>query len=230
MAVTDYPLIQLADFPKRLVDDTSGEILRVGLLHATLNGSKIHTSSRLLTSEHYKASDFVDYDLVLLGDIHQFQYLNESKTIAYPGSLIQQSFGESIEGHGYLKWNLNDLSSELIEIPNSYGFFNFYLERNHKTGLPEISNLNELMYKLGMYPSIKVHIKDNSPTHVANEFIKKLVDDGYSVRSHIIVPYSPEIKLINTNLPSVDSEFPNLLNINYQISLIKDYLNNRSDN
>ena len=43
---------------------------------------------------------FDGFDMVLLGDIHKRQYLNDEKTIAYPGSLIQQNFGEDF-GKGF---------------------------------------------------------------------------------------------------------------------------------
>ncbi len=68
------------------------------------------------------AGDFDGYDRVLLGDIHKFQYMNHQKTIAYAGSLIQQSFGETIENHGFLKWDLENNQSRHIEVPNDYGY------------------------------------------------------------------------------------------------------------
>ena len=45
---------------------------------------------------------FAGFDLVLLGDIHKRQVLSKADPIIfYPGSLVQQNFGESFEGHGY---------------------------------------------------------------------------------------------------------------------------------
>ncbi len=45
-------------------------------------------------------------DLVLLGDIHKRQKLKNN--IAYAGSLIQQNFGESINEHGGLFWDIQN--------------------------------------------------------------------------------------------------------------------------
>ena len=65
-------------------------------------------------------NDFSDYDYVLLGDVHERQYLKEN--IAYCGSLIQQNFGETLQNHGFIKWNIKENDSYNIDIPNNYGF------------------------------------------------------------------------------------------------------------
>ena len=46
-------------------------------------------------------------------------------SIAYCGSLIQQDFGESITNHGYLLWNVEDLTFEEKNINTEYGFYKF---------------------------------------------------------------------------------------------------------
>ena len=89
------------------------------------------------------------YDYILLGDLHRLQVYNakpssellqmtheqgichmstytrteKHKPIwAYPGSTIQQNFGESIVGHGFLKWDIAHDSVHAFHIPNQYGF------------------------------------------------------------------------------------------------------------
>ena len=64
----------------------------------------------------------------MLGDIHLFQYLNEEKTIAYSSSVVQQNFGESIEGHGYLIWDTTTDTHEFIQVDNSFIFINAIIE------------------------------------------------------------------------------------------------------
>jgi len=54
-----------------------------------------------------KLSFFDDYEFVMLGDIHKFQFLNEKKTAAYPGSTIQQNYGED-PNKGFLIWDIRD--------------------------------------------------------------------------------------------------------------------------
>jgi DNA repair exonuclease SbcCD ATPase subunit len=79
---------------------------------------------------------FRGFDLVLLGDIHKFQYLNEEKTIAYPGSLIQQNHGEGLD-HGMLVWNLSDKSSEYIKIENNTAFYTVNVKDGVHEDIPE---------------------------------------------------------------------------------------------
>ena len=79
---------------------------------------------------------FNGFDITLLGDIHKLQYLNEEKTIAYPGSLIQQNHGESLD-HGMLVWNLKDKTSEYISIPNDTAFYTVYVENGNHDPIPE---------------------------------------------------------------------------------------------
>lgn len=94
---------------------------KIALYHGTVDGSKIDSGHKLV-NENLNAGDFKGYDYVMLGDIHKFQYLNKEKTIAYSGSLIQQSHGESIENHGFLRWNLFDNTKKYFEIANDYGY------------------------------------------------------------------------------------------------------------
>lgn len=94
---------------------------KIALYHGAVHGSVTDVGYRMNNHE-LLVSDFAGYDYVLLGDIHRHQYMNDSKTIAYAGSLIQQSHGESLKGHGVLKWNLATGKSQLIDIPNDYGY------------------------------------------------------------------------------------------------------------
>lgn len=90
----------------------------IQLYHGTINGSTVFTNHQL--ESNCKISDFGEYDLLLLGDIHKMQYLDKEERTAYPGSLIQQNKGESVFKHGYLLWDLNTLSSEFYEVRNDY--------------------------------------------------------------------------------------------------------------
>ena len=86
---------------------------------------------------------FNGFDITLLGDIHKLQYLNEEKTIAYPGSLIQQNHGEGLD-HGILVWNLKDKSSKYVSIPNDTAFYTVYVENGNHDPIPK--NLPKNIY------------------------------------------------------------------------------------
>lgn len=75
---------------------------------------------------------FDGFDFTLLGDIHKCQYLAErpdfegvmKKHIAYPGSLIQQNFGED-QDKGFLVWDIkskSDWNVEFFRLPNRFKF------------------------------------------------------------------------------------------------------------
>lgn len=94
---------------------------KIALFHGPIRESKTDTGYEM-KSERFRGKDFRGYDYAFFGDIHKFQYLNKNKTFAYAGSLIQQSFGETLDKHGILKWDLLTGKSKLIEIKNDYGF------------------------------------------------------------------------------------------------------------
>lgn len=94
---------------------------KIALYHGPVHGAKTDVGYRM-NNEQLLVEDFEGYHYVMLGDIHKFQYMDEENTVAYAGSLIQQSYGEGLGNHGILKWDLFEGDSELIEIKNSYGY------------------------------------------------------------------------------------------------------------
>lgn len=84
--------------------------IRVGLYHGLVSSPGFFTVGDFMCRN----------DIVLLGDIHKFQYLNNDKTIAYASSLIQQDKSEHPLEHGYIKWNMTDKTSNFIRVPNRY--------------------------------------------------------------------------------------------------------------
>ena len=108
------------------------------------------------TDNKFTPDNFKGYDRVLLGDFHRHQYLDNERHIAYAGSLIQQSFGEDQDGHGFIKWNLKEDFSELIQVKNNYGFctVNINSGKMENVKLPKkpyirfrVSNTNPVQYK-----------------------------------------------------------------------------------
>lgn len=99
-----------------------GDHIKVGIYHGSLQNSRLGNGITL-TDCKFGVKAFKDYDMVLLGDIHKYQYINSKKTIAYSGSLIQQDHMEDLLDHGVLKWTITgkNINSELIRIPNKYG-------------------------------------------------------------------------------------------------------------
>jgi DNA repair exonuclease SbcCD ATPase subunit len=67
---------------------------------------------------------FKGYDFGFLGDIHRLQYLDKAKRVAYPGSTIQQNYGEA-PGKGFLFWDIESkdvYQSTFYEVPHRHPF------------------------------------------------------------------------------------------------------------
>jgi DNA repair exonuclease SbcCD ATPase subunit len=87
--------------------------------HGMVSGSILDNGVK--TEDGISISSFNGYDISLLGDIHRRQFLNKEKTIAYPGSLVQQNFKEELK-HGVLRWDLTIKKSEFVVLENDYSF------------------------------------------------------------------------------------------------------------
>lgn len=112
----------------------------IGLYHGTLYKSITDEGYEFNDITRIKCSDFKNYDIVMLGDVHKYQYLNKEKTIAYSGSLVQQHFGETINNHGMLLWDLKTNTSKLIEVPNDYIYKTHLITDIKNYEIPDISN------------------------------------------------------------------------------------------
>lgn len=94
---------------------------KIALYHGAVHGAMTDVGYRM-NNDQLLVQDFKGYDFVMLGDIHKYQYMDKKETIAYAGSLIQQSHGESLDNHGFIEWNLIDGTSQLVPIKNDYGY------------------------------------------------------------------------------------------------------------
>lgn len=92
---------------------------RIALYHG---GVGRFSTNKGYVMEGIPLSTFDGYDMVMLGDIHLFQYLDARKRVAYAGSLISQNHTETDPRHGVLVWDLETCESELVVIDNPYAF------------------------------------------------------------------------------------------------------------
>lgn len=111
------------DWPSK--SDIDQNKINIGLFHGFVNGAKLQ-NGQLVEDTPYELNKFLEsVDYLMLGDIHQQQFLDKEKRAAYPGSLIQQNFGESLE-HGYLLWEIeskNKHNVEFVVLPNVFPFY-----------------------------------------------------------------------------------------------------------
>ncbi len=99
----------------------------IGLYHAPLVGAKTDIGYEF--DHGVTLSHFEGCDMVMLGDIHKRQSWNHNGIpIAYPSSLIQQNFGETVSNHGFLWWDLDTKTFEEHNIETQYGFYQFKIK------------------------------------------------------------------------------------------------------
>ena len=178
---------------------------KIALYHGSIYEAKTDTKHNM-TNKPITTADFNGYDYVMLGDIHKHQYLNEEQTIAYAGSLIQQNHGESLKGHGFLKWDLLKSESELFEIENDYGFctleitdgklikskippkpyIRFILEKTNDIQYQEILNEIEKKYLIqGITKKYKVNTKIHENISLQDNDIKSDINNNEAMKSHL---------------------------------------------
>lgn len=98
----------------------------VGIIHGEINGSTTalgHVSEKALSPEIFDGCD-----CVIAGHIHKRQEINENGIpIVYCSSIVQKDMGETVTGHGYVLWDIDNPTGkpqyEAIDIPNEDGGF-----------------------------------------------------------------------------------------------------------
>lgn len=107
------------DYPDNIV---------IGLYHGTIVGATLNNGTVMDSGQD--GDIFQGCDFVMAGDIHKRQVIKRGDTIVvYPGSLIQQTFGETITQHGFAVWDLEKKSYEFIELPSEYGLYDFEIKK-----------------------------------------------------------------------------------------------------
>jgi len=109
------------------------DLINVAMFHGSVRGC-LTDSDWILSHGEVDISMFERFDFALLGDIHKPQFLDyrshEGITrdmkpwIGYPGSLIQQNYGEDIV-KGYHVWDIrsaDDWDVNFHQVPNDYQF------------------------------------------------------------------------------------------------------------
>lgn len=121
MTGSDRPNIEEAKI------DYGNDKTYIGLFHGPLIGSTTDIGYEI---EHGHSLDiFEGNNAVLCGDIHKRQELKfKGIPIVFSSSLIQQNFGEKINKHGFLWWDIETMTYEEHDVETNYGFYQFKIE------------------------------------------------------------------------------------------------------
>lgn len=198
-----YPFWSVNNPPIHLCEPNN---IKIGMYHDALNGSK--TAYGHVIEKNNYMDRFEGMDIVLLGDIHYYQVISKDPITVYPGSLIQQDFGEELDNHGIVFWNLKTKEHTFVEIKNKeYGFVNAKLIDGNI--IPAIDTINRT------YPNVKIFFNESDKL-LLSKLKEKIKKEHPNVQSVIFekIKSKEEKKLIDDiNVNKKDT----------QIDLLKKY-------
>lgn len=195
----------ISSYPQRKKGDTT---FSIALFHGLVNNS-VTEAGFTLHSDSISTSMFSEFDLTLLGDIHKQQYLNEDRTIAYPGSLIQQNHGEDLV-HGYIVWDIKNKTSEFVEIKNDTAFYTVEVNSGMHDPIPEDLPKN-------LFLRIKYKNTDQST-------IKNIVNEIKKERNIIELSYQKVYDYLGRKSSANEVKGIDFRSVDQQRELLKKYL------
>lgn len=96
----------------------------IGVYHGDVTGAITDLGHK--TAHGIDVNTFNNCDCVMMGHIHKFQELQHNDIpLVYAGSLFQQNIGEKINGHGYVVWDMENITYNHVEVNNDYRTFKF---------------------------------------------------------------------------------------------------------
>jgi DNA repair exonuclease SbcCD ATPase subunit len=185
---------------------------KIALFHGPVDNSQTDVGY-VVSSRHFTTDMFDGYDLALLGDIHKRQTMISPSgcKVVYAGSLVQQNFGESLNGHGLLAWDLDSFKYEAIDIPNDYGYYTLDVD----------NGIVPIVTDMPKYPRLRVRLS-NTDTADTKKVITEIkmrygVDDFTIIRTD-----SFNKQKTGNRLNKLD--FEDITDVNYQNTLVRDYI------
>ena len=185
---------------------------KIALFHGPVDNSMTDIGY-VVSSRHFTTDMFDGYDLALLGDIHKRQTMISPSgcKVVYAGSLVQQNFGESLNGHGFLVWDLDSMKYEAIDIPNAYGYYTLDVDNGV---VPIVTDMPKK-------PRLRVRLS-NTDTSDTKKVITE-IKMRYGVEDFTIIRTDSFNKQKTGNRLS-KLDFEDVADVNYQNTLIRDYV------
>jgi DNA repair exonuclease SbcCD nuclease subunit len=186
--------------------------LKVALFHGPVDHSQTDVGY-VVSSRHFTTDMFDGFHLALLGDIHKRQELISPKgcKCVYAGSLVQQNFGETLDKHGFLVWDLETLTYEEVDIKNDYGYYTMDIIGGV---VPDVTDLP-------LYPRLRVRFSNTDAVDTKKAIteikVKYGVEDFTTIRTDSLAKKK-------TGDRDNQLELEDITDITYQNSLITDYI------
>jgi DNA repair exonuclease SbcCD nuclease subunit len=199
---------------------------KINLYHGYIHGTTLDINDVYL-NYRFNLDNFSDGDLLLLGDIHKSQFLGIKKQAGYPGSLKQQNYGESIENHGFIYWDIKKLQGTFVQVPNKFGYCNIkvidnniiYPVNKEKKNIQETNKINSLI-SLPENLHIKLFYKNTNPNE--RLIIKEQLKNKFNILEYREIEIFEKNDRINLNTNNIDLDI--IKRGNNIEKLIYDYL------
>ena len=185
---------------------------KIALFHGPVDNSTTDVGY-VVSSRHFTTEIFDGYDLALLGDIHKRQEMISPSgcKVVYAGSLVQQNFGETLDKHGFLVWDLDTMTYEEVDIKNDYGYYTMDIVNGV---VPDVINLPK-------FPRLRVRFSDTDAADTKRAITE--IKIKYGVEDFTIIKTDSLAKK-KTGDRDNQIELEDITNVNYQNSLITDYI------
>lgn len=186
--------------------------LKVALFHGPIDRSTTDIGY-IVNSRHFTTDIFDGYDIALLGDIHKRQEMISPAgcKVVYAGSLLQQNFGESLNEHGFLVWDLDSLTYESVDIQNDYGYYTLDIDSGK---VPSVKDMPK-------YARLRVRLSntDNAETKKVITKIRMM----YGIDDFTIIK-TDSLSKKKTKDRNSRVSFEDVADVNYQNTLITEYI------
>jgi DNA repair exonuclease SbcCD ATPase subunit len=185
---------------------------KIALFHGPVDHSQTDIGY-VVSSRHFTTDLFDGFDLALLGDIHKRQELISPKgcKCVYAGSLVQQNFGETLDKHGFLVWDLDTLTYEEVDIKNDYGYYTMDIIAGV---VPDVTDLPT-------HPRLRVRFSDTDAVDTKKAIteirMKYGVEDFTTIRTDSLAKKK-------TGDRDNQLELEDITDVTYQNSLLTDYI------
>jgi DNA repair exonuclease SbcCD ATPase subunit len=131
--------------------------------------------------------------------------------VVYAGSLVQQNFGETLDKHGFLVWDLDTMTYEEVDIQNDYGYYTMDIVNGI---VPDVINLPK-------FPRLRVRFSDTDAADTKRAITE--IKIKYGVEDFTIIKTDSLAKK-KTGDRDNQLELEDITDVNYQNSLITDYI------
>jgi DNA repair exonuclease SbcCD ATPase subunit len=131
--------------------------------------------------------------------------------VVYAGSLVQQNFGETLDKHGFLVWDLDTMTYEEVDIQNDYGYYTMDIINGI---VPDVINLPK-------FPRLRVRFSDTDAADTKKAITE--IKIKYGVEDFTIIKTDSLAKK-KTGDRDNQLELEDITDVNYQNSLITDYI------